>query len=401
MYLTREEEKIYDGERGEALQKAIRAIVKVGEALGADRLIPIQHAHVSGISYYNIGEAGYKFIKYLYTSSVKTVVYSTLNPLGMDLDKWEELGINKDFASKQTELVNMLLGMGFEKSFTCTPYLLRQPKFREHLAWSESSAVGMANTYYGAYTNREAGPLALFSSLIGKTYNGGLHLIENRKPTVKVLLKEIEKEFVINEGVASAVGYIIGEKIGDGIPLIPLRLKPTFDVVKAYTAAAGAAGSIALSYLENVSPEYSLYANENLEKIEIDIKEIKDILVDALPTLNENDAYFIGCPHASVEEIINLYNNIHDCKKLKTNIVVSTSRMVYEAIEKMGIKEKLLNLGVVIIRDTCPIVSPAFQKRFEKVITSSGKALFYLPKQQSQPTILLKNINLRDILCRE
>lgn len=401
MYLTKEEERIYNGDMGEALQKAIKAIVKVGEALGADRLIPIQHVHVSGISYYNIGEAGYKFIKYLYSSSVKTVVFSTLNPLGMDLEKWEEMGISKEFSSRQIELINMLVEMGFEKSFTCTPYLLRPPKIKEHLAWSESSAVGMANTYYGAYTNREAGPLALFSSLIGKTYYGGLHLDENRKPTIKVLLKNIEKDFAINEGVASAVGYIVGEKVGNEIPLIPLRLKPTFDAVKEYTAAAGASGSIALSYIENISPEYNKYANENLEKIEIDIEEVKKFLLEATPNLDENDAFFIGCPHASIEEIINLYNSIRNCKKLKTNIVVSTSRVVYESIEKMGIKEKLMNLGVILIRDTCPVVSPAFQRKYRKVITNSGKAFFYLPRQQSQPTFLIMNTNLGDLLCRE
>lgn len=401
VYLTKEEEAIYSGERGEALQKAIKAIVKVGESLGADRLIDIKHAHVSGISYYNIGDAGLNFIRHLYRSSVRTAVFSTLNPTGMDLDNWMTMGIATEFADKQLEIVKMLTEMGFQSSFTCVPYLLRPPREGEHLAWSESSAVGMANTYYGAYTNREAGTLALFSGLIGKTYYGGLHIEENRRPTTKVMLKGLEKEFAADDGVASAVGYILGERIDNGIPLIPLKVRPTFEAVKAYTAAAGASGNIALSYIENVTPGFTAYVKEKLEKIEIDAIEVKGLIKEQELSLDEGDLFFVGCPHATAEEIINIYEALRGCKKLKAQIVISTSRSIYEHLRKTGLIEKLLSLGVTVIKDTCPIVSPAFHSRFKRVVTVSGKALFYLPRQQSQLTLLSTKAKLGDLLCRE
>ena len=50
MYLTKEEEQIYEGERGWTLQKAMQILVAIGELNGAERLIPIKSAHVSGAS---------------------------------------------------------------------------------------------------------------------------------------------------------------------------------------------------------------------------------------------------------------------------------------------------------------------------------------------------------------
>lgn len=41
MYLTKEEEKILNGEQGEVAQKAMTFLVKYGEAAGAERLVDI------------------------------------------------------------------------------------------------------------------------------------------------------------------------------------------------------------------------------------------------------------------------------------------------------------------------------------------------------------------------
>jgi len=41
------------------------------------------------------------------------------------------------------------------------------PRYGEHLAWSESSAVALANSVLGARTNREGGPSALAAAILG------------------------------------------------------------------------------------------------------------------------------------------------------------------------------------------------------------------------------------------
>ncbi|MDL5501946.1 MAG: aconitase X, partial [Candidatus Methanoperedens sp.] len=62
MYLTPEEEKIFNGERGPTYQKAIEILVALGDIYDADRLIPIRSAQIAGVSYKTIGDAGLEWI---------------------------------------------------------------------------------------------------------------------------------------------------------------------------------------------------------------------------------------------------------------------------------------------------------------------------------------------------
>ena len=57
MHLTREEERMLDGEYGWACQTCMRILVKLGELYGATKLIPISSAHISGVSYKTLGDA--------------------------------------------------------------------------------------------------------------------------------------------------------------------------------------------------------------------------------------------------------------------------------------------------------------------------------------------------------
>ncbi len=82
MHLTRYEEKILDGELGEGYAKMMKILVKIGEIYGADGLIPIKSAQISGVSYNTIGEHGLYFLKSL--EGVKVRVPATLNPLAFD-----------------------------------------------------------------------------------------------------------------------------------------------------------------------------------------------------------------------------------------------------------------------------------------------------------------------------
>ncbi len=62
MELTREEESALKGEQGETMQMAYRILVATGEATDAEKLIPIEWAHLSGVNYNTIGDAGEEFL---------------------------------------------------------------------------------------------------------------------------------------------------------------------------------------------------------------------------------------------------------------------------------------------------------------------------------------------------
>ena len=58
MYLTRAEQAIFDGEEGESRQKAMELVTALGKIYGAEDLIDITSAHLSGASYKTIGDGG-------------------------------------------------------------------------------------------------------------------------------------------------------------------------------------------------------------------------------------------------------------------------------------------------------------------------------------------------------
>ena len=189
MFLTKKEQEMCDGEYGETIRKSMDILVALGDIYGASKLVDITSAQVSGVSYKTIGDAGLEYLQDLASDgSGKAVINASLNPPGTDLDNWKELGFPEYFAVKQNEIVDAYAELGIFKTCTCTPYLVGNvPRFRDHVSWSESSAVAYVNSVIGARTNREGGPAALAAAIVGKTPLYGFHLeqnIEDRKSVV-------------------------------------------------------------------------------------------------------------------------------------------------------------------------------------------------------------------------
>ena len=143
MYLSRDEEAIYRGDQGETLRRMMEILVALGDIYGAERLVPVKSVQIAGVSYKTIGEAGLEWISDL---DGKVLVPSILNPAGMDLSRWKEMGINKEFATKQQETIEAYRRLRVTIDCTCTPYQLYDhlAERGDHLAWSESSAVSYA-----------------------------------------------------------------------------------------------------------------------------------------------------------------------------------------------------------------------------------------------------------------
>ena len=355
MFLTKEEEKIL--ERGDGFSKCMEILVALGEIFGAERLIPIKSAHISGISYQNIGDEGLEWLKSL---KVKFAVKTTVNPAGMDLERWREMGIDENFFTKQMEILKVFEKMGAELTLTCTPYYVNRPNFGDHLAWSESSAVAYVNSILGARTNRESGISALASAVIGKTPYYGLHIKENRAPNVLVKV-ECECDPAI---VGCKVGYEV-----DGIPIFKFKRRLSDDELKALGASLASTGDVAMFHVIEQTPEWRDF---ELPDEKVVIEEV-DLKFDCEP-----DLIALGCPHLSKEELLQIYELVKKFEgKVKRECWIFTSRKVYD--ELRSVVEYLERRGIRVFRDTCMVVSPATE-RFECIMVNSGKALVYLPK---------------------
>jgi len=124
MYLTREEEKMYAGEHGPAVEKSMEILVALGDIYGADGMVEIVSAQISGVSYKTIGDAGLEYLEELASEGAQVKVPSTLNPAGVDLDHWKDLGFPPEFTKKQLLIVEAYRKMGISTTCTCTPYLV-------------------------------------------------------------------------------------------------------------------------------------------------------------------------------------------------------------------------------------------------------------------------------------
>ncbi|WP_456395725.1 aconitase X catalytic domain-containing protein [Thermococcus sp.] len=365
MYLTKEEELILTGEYGYALQKAMEILVALGEIYGADRLIPIKSAQVAGVSYKNLGKAGIQFLRDFVEAGAKVSVYTTLNPAGIGDD---------EFMEKQAEVLELYRKMGIEITSTCTPYYgANLPKFGDHIAWSESSAVSFANSVIGARTNREGGPSSLAAAIVGKTPNYGLHLDENRKATVLIEIQTEVKSLL----EYSLLGYHLGRTLGGDVPYITGIKPERLEYLKELGASMAATGSIALYHVEGETPEYKNAVVDKLEKISVERRDLDGILERFSPGWDEIDLILIGCPHASLQEVKEIAELLRmRGKPLRIPLYITAGRAVKALADSLGYTEIIERYNGRILPDSCLVVSP-IKEWFRGIATNSGKSAFY------------------------
>ena len=377
MHLTREEEKMYGGEEGLAVEKCMEILVALGDIYGAEKLVSITSAQISGVSYKTIGDAGLEFLEDL-SIDAHVRVPSTLNPAGVDLQIWRELGFSEEFTKKQLAIVDAYRKMGVSTTCTCTPYLVGNvPTLGSHIAWSESSAVCYANSVLGARTNREGGPGALSAAICGRTAMYGYHLNEGRHPNLLV-----ELETSVKGSDFGAVGYLVGNTVGGGIPYFKFKNTPSTDQLKWLGAALASSGAVALYHVENTTPEskwaLKVIKEEKIEKLSINRANIDETKIKLSTTDEKPDLICVGCPHASLEEIKRVAEIVAG-RRLENMLWVCTSISVKAASDRMGYTKIIEKAGGKMVCDTCMVVAPIEELDYKVVGVDSAKAANYVP----------------------
>ncbi len=376
MKLTEEERSWLAGEGGVALRRAMEIIVALGRIYGAARLIPVESVQISGVSYRNLGEAGLNFLRRWVSEGAQVRVPTLLNPTAMDLGAWTEQGLDPEFARRQEEIVALFaqMGVGYGSPIpTCTPYHIgHRPAFGSHLAWAESSAVSFANSVLGARTNREGGPGAIAAALTGRVADYGFHLDEKRRPTIAVEIEE-QPQTVSD---FSALGTVVGSEVKRGVPYFvnlevsePLREAK----LKALGAAMAATGAVALYHVEGVTPEADLFPPPE-ERVRIGMLRKGYALLTDTPTV---DLVWIGCPHASVEEI-GAVAAMLEGKRLRRPLWITCARQVRGAAIEAGYAAIIEAAGGKLYTDACLAIAPLREMGITRVATPSAKAAFYL-----------------------
>jgi len=377
MYLTPEEERILNGERGWAYEVSMKILVRLGDLFKATRLIPIKSAHISGVSYKTIGDAPIDFLEALVKSDGKVKVSSTVNPSGFDPDYLAKR-FPKEYQAKQTRIIDLYKRMGVDTVLTCTPYYLQQPKPNWHLAWAESSAVVYANSVLKSWTNREGAPSALAAALIGKTPNCGVHRSENRQPSIVVKMEANPR----NEAEFGALGIYVGKMLKDEIPVFEGLTNYAEDDLKQLGAGLASSGMTSIFYYQKPT------AQNNIETISIGRKDMENAIETLSTTRQTPDLIFIGCPHCSLKEIEKVAHALEGKRvKSETELWVCTSRHVKTLAKNyVDIIEKT---GGHVLCDTCAVVTWVKNLGFSTLMTNSAKTAYYAPTLNRVDTVLV------------
>jgi len=386
VYLTDAEKRMLDGESGEPQRLALRVLAKLGEACGAERMVEIVSAHLVASSYQIAGEAGIDIYSQLVQQGAKVKVRTTSDPGSIDFARWQEFRTPADYAARQVKIAELLDRMGVIPTWTCTPYTtFNVPRFGDHLGWSESSAVVFVNSVIGARTNRLAAYVDLCAALTGRVPCFGLHLTENRRGQVVFELDpDLAADFA--DHYFPALGYLVGQTVGDQVPVIVGLRHATFDQLKAFGAASAASGSVALSHMVGITPEARTLeeacgGKPPGERIPVGKRELANVM-EQMGAFTDGpvDVVGIGCPHASIDQM-RRYASLLDGKRVhpNTQLWVCTNVVVEEMARKMGYVETIERAGAKLMVGTCHNDCPLGAWNFRRLVTDSGKFAYYTP----------------------
>ncbi len=376
MELTREEESALKGEQGEIMQMAYRILVATGEATDAEKLVPIEWAHLSGVNYNTIGDAGEELLSSI-SKDAKVKVKTSLNPMGFDIDNVSNYNLDENFISKQLSIKKSYETMGVIPSFSCIPYeIFDIPKRGTQVAFAESNAAIHVNSFDNLKTNKESSFSALASAITGKSPNSSLRKETSSKLTIRM---KVENP---NELTYGMLGFFAG-KVGDesvnisGIGQLDRRS------CKSLCGGMGTSGTCAKFYFDEDNPES--------EKVDFDQEEMNKVY-DELNTCEKGDLITLGSPQLGLEEISDLAIRLKG-RSFKKRCMIFCPRAIKEQATKLGHTNKLERAGCEILSDCCTCLTPLIKKEeVDAVTTNSIKGAYYL-KNSNGVDVNLKSLS--------
>jgi len=389
MYLTREEERILDGERGEAARRAMELLVKLGDAYDAERMIEVSSCHLVSCVYNVVYDSGLDIAETFLKLGARFAVPTTLCTASVPLERTSDFGFPDEWVEKQLKLCTLYRAMGGLDNWTCIPYWnVNAPRYGEHIAWGESNCVSYANSVVGARTNRYSSYVELCAAITGRIPMIELHIPENRRGTILVKLKGLDASMMTAKDYG-ALGYAIGQLSAGGIPVVDgLPQAVSKKMLRIMGAAAASSGSVALYHIVGVTPEArSLEEAFGWDKpddtVEVGLDELRRAYLE-LSTVEDGevDLVFIGCPHYSIDQI-GLIADMLRSRRIHRNVELwlATDNVTYILACRMGYAEILEKAGVKIMVGSCAMNAPTYTRGFKTMVTDSAKTAHYAPMQ--------------------
>ena len=419
MILTKEQQAILDGEKGETLAKVMKTLVMYGDAFEAEKLVAVtsKYNHLVTSFGLKVMSPVYDLMQELLDAGVSSEQKFSVDPRPIDKNVpanfLQNIIFNKFMYTKQAFYEDQLekLGLMDKNAFSCTCYMDEvgnKPKKGDVLSWAESSAVVYANSVLGARCNRNSGIIDIMGSIVGYVPYFGLLTDEGRRASWVVRIETTKKP------EAQLLGSAIGMKVMEDVPYvigldkwIGSELNDSATAyLKDFGAATASNGAVGLYHIENLTPEAVELGRsliiEGAKEYVIDDAELERVKKNYPVIWKKPDAKpklcFVGCPHLSITQLKEWTENIEAAlskngeKKVVIPTVFTAAPAVIEAFEKTEYAERLKATGV-ILSYICPLMymnNPLCKKM--PVITSSNKLRTYTSARYYTDAEILETI---------
>jgi predicted aconitase len=394
--LTPEEEDIRAGRRGGPARRALEMQLEVGRFFGADRLVPVTSAHLTGDPD-SMGEAGLAHVEALVREGGRFVVPTTTNARNVDFECYRALGQPEEVAARERRLRDLVVEMGAVALDSCAGYqTLTPPRFGEHLAWGDTGTVIFANAVAGARSNFEGGPASYAAALTGRVPAYGMHLDGPRRGTHLVEVRD-QPRSVSDWG---ALGVLVGRRLTNYwlVPVFTgLEVEPSADALKHLGATLASYGSLAMFHAVGVTPEARTLAEAfgdrpPRETIAVAPGDLDGVYRSFVPERPEVDVVVFGTPHASLFEVREVAARLGGRRvHPRTRLLVTTNAHVQAMARRLGYAEAIEAAGGTILAGPCfYIMTPrilAETHGLRHLVTDSAKLANIIPASGYHPVL--------------
>ena len=409
MKLTREEQAILNGSKGEVMAKVLKTIVMHGELFGAERLEDCGGApHSSLYTGSPWVTPVLEMFEEIAAAGLRAHAPYTVNPMPIDLYRVGEDPVKRNMMLDSFPLqgrliqVHTRLGARPLDNWSCSCYLPEIGNTAEPgtaVSWAESSAVNYGNSVLGLRINRMATGMEVLCGIAGKVPVFGMLTDEGRKAKWHIDIR------LSKEPHWGALGGAVGAKVVEQVPYVTgveqwigmENGKPdlvAMGKLKAFGSSTASSGAVGLYHLENVTPEAQAQGRKLLtddyQTYVIDDAEMERVLSTFENRWQDPDgdptAVYLGCPHNTYEEIHYWAQKIDTALKAKGQEKLAIPVVMACPVV---VRNKLLDQHPVLLRDILregvdftTICTPLFQgikgmADIDRGVTNSNKARYY------------------------
>ncbi len=386
MRLSDNEKRMTDGLNGQAQQRAIDLLIRLGESFDAERLVDVSRAHVSydacPLDFWDMMTDG------LRNTGQMVTTHPSFQP-----DLWESWGLPlaHKFKEAHDHRVATIRRLGWMLTETCAEYQIGITAATGDVISMGGSCIQVSNnSLFGARIDRMGILVSLAAAVCGKTPLMGLLLPENRFARHLVDLAGLDMEGW--EPVHyQCLGYYIGSRIPGFQPVAVKGIPPglAFESARSLVVPMPTSGAVTLCHINGTTPEApdeeSALGGRKPEHVHVIRPGDLEQTWNKLNVWDDNTVEHVcfGCPHASIEDIGRIAALLEG-RKCAVPLLIGASNRVAEMAGARGWTGAVVKAGGYIA-PICPaLVNPfarkdiAGDKKAKSVATNSARAAHYL-----------------------